>query len=327
VFIPVKPRRDGRIIATQFNRPYGTVVRTRPQAPAINRWAIVKRPCGSRFLRSVHFPRERQMAWIGKSQGLFRLHSSDEHCGSFLTIDDAAEILDVPPAALEALPTRDLDGEVLINELDLHRSWGAGKLKSPNKPKQGNVARSFDELIVRELLQITLSDCQVECQIPFGRNRVDLRFSHGGRSILVEFVGPSHFIPQYQRGPTSPLARKREVEDHFGCECIIWPFWIQRCSRNVLAITDKTTDGLASVWSTKALFGDFVFPRSAQIILDLSGQFRAIRPDGLGYMYGNAHTTKPVHPIIEAIRRGVEDKSRLIPKGNDKPESFWMPPP
>ena len=218
------------------------------------------------------------MAWIGKSQGIFRLHSSDEHCGSYLTIDDAAEILDVPPTALETLPTRDLDGEVLINELDLHGSWGAGNLKSPNKAKEGNVARSLDELIVRKLLQITLPDCQVECQIPFGRKRVDLRFSHGGSSILVEFVGPFHFIPQYQREPTLPLARKREVEDHFRCECVIWPFWIQRCSRNVLAITDKTTDGLASVWSTKALFRDFVFPRSAQIILDLSASFAQYGP-------------------------------------------------
>jgi len=266
------------------------------------------------------------MAWIGRSEGIFRLHSSDENCGSYLTIDDAAEILDVHPDALGALPTTNFDGQMYVSELDLHKSWGAGKLQSPHKPKEGNVARSLDELIVKKLLQITLPGCCVECQIPFGRKWADLRFSYGGRSVFVEFVGPSHFIPQYQREPTSPMARKREVEDHFGCECVIWPFWIQRCSRNVLAITDKTISGLASVWSTKAFCGDFVFPRSAQIIIELSEQFGAVRPDGLGYMYGNSHTTKPVHPIIDAIQRGVEDKSRLIPMGNAKPESFWLPP-
>ena len=187
------------------------------------------------------------------------------------------------------------------------------------------MARSLDELIVRKLLQITLSDCHVECQIPFGRKRVDLSFSIDGRRMLVEFVGPSHSIPQYQRGPTSPLARKREVEDHFGCNCIVWPFWIQRRSRNIRAAIDKTTAGLASVWSTKALFGDFAFPTSAQIIIDLTTQFNALRDDGLGYMYGNTHTNKLIHPIVEAILTGRQSRERLIPKGSDKSEAFWLP--
>ena len=106
---------------------------------------------------------------------------------------------------------------------------------------------------------------------------------------------------------------------------MVWPFWIQRCTRNIRAIIDKKTSGLASVWSTKALFGDFVFPKSAQIIIELSNQFNAVKADGLGYMYGNSHTNKPIHPILEAIRNGKVDKNRLIPKGNDMPESFWLP--
>ena len=256
------------------------------------------------------------MAWIGTSQGVFRLHESDQYCGSFLTVDDAAEILEVSTQALHALPTRSIDGKTLISELDLHKSW---------KPTAGNAKRSLDELIVRKLLQITLPNCQVECQVPFGRKHVDLSFTQDGKRVFVEFVGPSHFIPQYQREPTSPLARQKEVEDHFGCECIVWPFWIQRCSINIRAIIDKKTDGLASVWSTKALFGDFVFPKSAQIIIELSEQFRAIRPEGIGYMYGDSHTKKPIHPIVDAIRNGKESKSRLIPRGNDKSDDFWIP--
>jgi hypothetical protein len=265
------------------------------------------------------------MAWIGTSHGIFRLHDSDQYCGSFLTIEDAAEILEVTTDTLHILPTRLMEGSTFISELELHRAWGSGKIQSPQKPQEGNAKRSLDELIVRKLLQITLPDTRVECQVPFGRKRVDLSFTHQGKVIFVEFVGPSHFIPEYQREPTSPLARKKEVEDHFGAECVIWPFWIQRCARNIYAIIDKKTRGLASVWSTKAFFGDFVFPKSAQIIVELSDQFNSSNTDGLAYMYGNTHTNKPVHPIVEAIRSGKKDKSQLIPRGNDKPETFWLP--
>ncbi len=126
----------------------------------------------------------------------------------------------------------------------------------------------------------------------------------------------------------SPQAPKNslyeEVEDHFGCECMIWPFWIQRCSRNVLVLLDPSVQGLASVWSTKAFFGDFVFPQSAEIVLDLTTRFNAIRKDGIGYMYGNRHTNKPIHPIVQAILAGKGNKGRLIPKGTDKPEDFLV---
>ncbi len=44
-------------------------------------------------------------------------------------------------------------------------------------------------------------------------------------------------------------------------------------------------------------------------------------------MYGNKHTNKPVHPIVAAIRAAKADKGRLIPKGTDKPEEFWLPKP
>lgn len=259
------------------------------------------------------------MAWLGAPQGVFLLHDSDNYCGSFLPIEDAAEILEVKTEALSVMPTKSLNGSTVVSELDLHRALGSGKIESPLRP------RSLDELIIRKLLQVTLPETTVECQAPFGRKRVDISFTHQGKVTFIEFVGPSHFIPQYQREPTSPLARKTEVEDHFGAECVIWPFWIQRCTRNIRAILDKKTSGLASVWGTKALFGDFVFPDSAQIIVELSDQFNAVKADGLGYMYGNSCTNKPIHPIIEAIRTGKEQKNRLIPKGNDMPESFWLP--
>jgi hypothetical protein len=265
------------------------------------------------------------MAWIGKSHGIFRLHDSDSFCGSYISVTDAAQILDISPSQLAILPTKYIDGQTVVSELDIHKAWGTEKIQSLHKPKYRNTSRSFDEIIVLKLLRITLPGCEVECQIPFGKKHVDLKLTYNNRIIFIEFVGPSHFTPQYQRGPTSPLARKKEVEDHFGCECVIWPFWIQRCSRNIHSLLDRSVQGLASVWSTKAFFGDFVFPKSAEIIFELTSKFNAVRDDGVGYMYGNQHTNKPIHPIVEAILVGRENRERLIPRGNDKPESFWLP--
>jgi hypothetical protein len=129
------------------------------------------------------------MAWIGKSHGIFRLHDSDQYCGSFLTIQDAAEILDLNTDELGSLPTRAIEGETFISELELHKAWGSGKIQSPQKPKEGNAKRSLDELIVRKLLQITLPGIPVECQIPFGRKRADLSFTHEGREVVPISVG------------------------------------------------------------------------------------------------------------------------------------------
>jgi len=88
---------------------------------------------------------------------------------------------------------------------------------------------------------------------------------------------------------------------------------------------DQSVRGLASVWSTKAFFGDFVYPESASLIIEITEQFRATREDGIGYMYGNEHTNKPVHPIVKRILDGEESRQRLVPRGNKKPESFWLP--
>jgi hypothetical protein len=88
---------------------------------------------------------------------------------------------------------------------------------------------------------------------------------------------------------------------------------------------DQSVLGVASVWSTKAFFGDFIYPESARLIIELTDQFRATHEDGIGYMYGTEHTNKPRHPIVKKILDGKESRQTLIPRGNDKPESFWLP--
>jgi hypothetical protein len=78
------------------------------------------------------------MSWLGKSQGIFKLHDSDNYCGSYLAVDDAAEILAVSTKDLLFLPIHKLDNSFLVSELDLHRAWGAGKIPTPHPLRVGN---------------------------------------------------------------------------------------------------------------------------------------------------------------------------------------------
>lgn len=268
------------------------------------------------------------MAWIAGAQGIFKLHDSDAWCGSLVSVDDAAEILGVRPADLANVPQRVVDGVPYVVELDLHKGWSQGRVPaSPYPPKIGNATVSLDEIVLKRLVELTLPGATIEQQVPFGRKRVDLRVAWKGVTKLIEFVGPSHFVPgQYQHEPVSPLERKKAVEDALGAECVIWPFWMQRCARNVLAVFDEPVLGLAAVWSTKAFFGDFVYPDSADIVERLTGRFDALSPGGFGYMYGNAETpNKPIHPILAKIAAGQESADRLIPRGSTKPRAWWLP--
>ena len=265
------------------------------------------------------------MAWIKDSGGFFRLNDSDAFCGSYISLGDAATILGVDEPAMNHIPQKEFGKEKFIRELDLHRAWGNGSIEGSYPAKIGNATRSLDELILIKLIKNTLDGCLVEPQVSFGRKRVDIKIVYEGKTYFVEFVGPTHFIKYYQRELISPLIRKKEIEDYFGEECIIYPFWIQRCARNIKAIVKQSNDGLASVWSTSGFFGDFLYPDSADIIRQISDRFGAIKEDGIGYMYSNSHTNKPIHPIIDKILTGQEKIDKLIPKGNSHPNSFWLP--
>jgi hypothetical protein len=59
--------------------------------------------------------------------------------------------------------------------------------------------------------------------------------------------------------------------------------------------------------------------------IDITKRFRAIRSDGIGYMYLNAHTEKPIHPIVEQIHNGIARKEKLIPRDNPLDDAFWIP--
>jgi hypothetical protein len=181
-------------------------------------------------------------------------------------------------------------------------------------------------LIVLTLFEIALPSAVLESQVGFGNRTVDFCVTNGSTKVVIEFFGPYHYIrrnPQ-QRTPIHPEIRKQQVEDFFGCECVVWPYWIQRCTANVKAIFEPSVHGVASIWSTSAQFGDFLFPDSADVILSSTQRFGAVR-DGLGYIYGNDVVSKPVHPIVSRIRQGRESVSRLLPRGRSQPPEFWLP--
>ena len=265
------------------------------------------------------------MAWIEGARGIFRLHDSDDWCGSLIPLSDVAEILHVEPSALASLPRHPIGGEVFLNELDVHRAFGAGRILGALPHRDGAARISFDELVVKRLVELTLPGSVVEQQVPCDRLKIDLAARWNGRRVLVEFVGPSHFLPDYDRQPTSPLDRKARVEDRLGDECVIWPFWIQRAATNVRALFDPLVRGKAAVWSTKAFFADFTLTDSEAVIVSISERFGACDA-GLGYMYGSERTGhKPEHPVVARIRDGKETASRLVPRNAHRDEAFWFP--
>jgi hypothetical protein len=271
------------------------------------------------------------MAWIGGSEGVFRLHDSDDNCGSLVSLSDAAEIFDVSVSALANLANTTLkiseaDGEKFVNELDLHKAWGSGAIPTPHLPKMGNAKRSLDELILIKLVKLTYPTASITPQLKAGRQQADLFIELDDERVAIEFFGPSHFIPQYPGELKPPSERRASIEANLKCKCVVWPYWIQRCETNVRALFRPGTVGKASVWSTKAHFGDFVLPNSAEIVIELSQKFNAIGEDGLGYMYLASRTkNKPIHPIVKRVMEGKQQRERLIPKGNDRPTSFWLP--
>lgn len=138
------------------------------------------------------------MAWIGPSEGILKLYDSDNWCGSYFSLSDTCEILQIPQSNLKLLPSKTFDNEIYYSELDLHREWSSGHLRSPLSPKIGNTSRSLDELIIARLFEITLPGSQVESQVKFNRKYAGLSVEYNGQKKYIEFVGPSHFIPQYQ---------------------------------------------------------------------------------------------------------------------------------
>ena len=156
---------------------------------------------------------------------------------------------------------------------------------------------------------------------------MDLKLTLNGKTIFIEFDGPSHFaISKYGPPKHDPFRKKKIIEDKTGIEVVNWAYWIQRCSSNVKALFHKDIVGFGVLWSTNIHFGDFYFENSAEIIEIISNRFKAVDNSGIGYFYG-ANTkgrNNFEHPIIDEILNDKKPIERILPKGF-KTKEFWIP--
>ena len=266
--------------------------------------------------------------WLGTSAGVFSLHESDHSCGSYITVEDAAQILSIEPNALMPFPTVKHGNKYYLTDQQLGRAWASGVIDSPRSQyRRGDAMISFDELIVMALFEITLPGALIEPQYMIGNRIADFKVSYGNKLLIVEFFGPYHFINRsYRVKPlVDPRKSRRDIERQTRLECVIWPYWVQRCSSNVKALFDRDVQGIGSIWSTSAHFGDFAFADSADVIIDINNRFKIEQKDGIGYMYTDEVVAKPVHPIIKRIREGKDEISKLIPPGAKNSPKYWLP--
>lgn len=259
------------------------------------------------------------MKLLSKSNSIFSLKKSDDFVGSLISKSDAEMILDVNDLSYLYADKKYMDENVL------RKHWYDNNIKNCiHKHRNGNIITSFDELILSKIMKLTYPSLKIEQQVKFdGKKYVDFLLNLNGKKKLVEFMGPHHFINNHNvdNFPT-PFDRKKLVEDHFGIECVIWPYWIQRCELNVKIIFDENfVDGLGALWSTNSFFGDFDFDNSDDIIINLCRRFGASR-NGIGYFYEGSDVTarwenKLEHPIVQKILNGKADIKRLLPKGKN----------
>ena len=69
--------------------------------------------------------------WLGTSAGVFSLSQSDQYCGSYLTVEDAAKILQVQPTALGEIPTVRYGNSLYVSDKKLGRAWASGQSTAP----------------------------------------------------------------------------------------------------------------------------------------------------------------------------------------------------
>ena len=263
------------------------------------------------------------MAILGKAQGVFELKNSDMAVGSFLSKQDIKNFLGVSDADLSVLKFKDIDGVQAIDERKVQKAWYSGQIT--NAPPVE--CSSLDEFLLLSIVNEALPGCDIERQIKIKRFKMDLKITHEGKTIFVEFDGPSHFaISRYGTPKHEPFRKKKIVEDETGIEVVNWAYWIQRCASNVKALFDNFEKGYGVLWSTNIHFGDFYLENSAEIIETINKRFNSDHGEGYGYFYGpnTLGRNNPEHPIVNKITEGKESIERLLPKGY-KDKTRWLP--
>lgn len=274
------------------------------------------------------------MGSLGKSSGIFSLSESDTMVGSFFSLNDLYVILKIDKISVDefqaVLKSSGLISKNgLVDESKLYKKFDylvANYSTFTNKKRI-----SFDEYIIYSLIERAIPHSIIERQVVIpgigGNSPVDFHIFNGKEEIYLEFDGPSHFAQTGQFQVRDSRNKKKKVEDITGVECVCWPFWIQRCERNVKALFDDSVSGLGALWSSKALFGNFCIDSPSELILSETKRFNAVRKDGIGYFYGGSEVDRnmPTHPVISDILNGKVPINTLIPADINTDYEFWLP--
>ena len=274
------------------------------------------------------------MGALGKSSGLFSLKESDKMVGSFFSVTDLYVILGIDKISVDEFRSvlkqfGLISRNGFVDESKLYKKFDylVERYSTPVSKKR----ISFDEYVIRSLIKDAIPEAVIEQQVIIpgicSNSPVDFRISYNGATIYLEFDGPSHFAQTGQYQVRDSRNKKKKVEDITGIECVCWPFWIQRCKQNVLALFDPSVKGIGALWSSKALFGNFCIEKPSELILSETKRFNAIRDDGIGYFYGSENDGRvmPEHPIVEKILNDEAAINVLIPPDVNTDYEFWIP--
>jgi hypothetical protein len=242
----------------------------------------------------------------GKPCGNFIFADSNRNVGSFYSRSDLKIIL--PDDLFNSLPDNDM-----IDEETVYKSLKGNRINGRKV--------SFDEYLIVAIFRQNFPGIIIEQQVPWGQKSIDIQVSYKGVTKFVEFCGPIHFIKSYKYPPPeNPLNRAHEIEKELGTECIIWPYWAQRCVVTANAVFTGN-GGLAAFWNANVYFKDFYFENSAEIIKIINSRLGLERNGGIWYAYekNSENRIKPQHLC--------DDPDKLIPKGaKDSDLDYWVPP-
>ena len=190
---------------------------------------------------------------------------------------------------------------------------------------------SFDEIVLYRIFT-DYPDLNVTLHYRLNGLEYDFLIERNGQRILIDFFGIGHFKPgRFNQNLAYPLDRLDNFRNN-DFELIIWPYWIQRCVKNLKVILGEELHGLGAIWSSDFHFGDFQWQNSNIIITQLNASFNIERNNSIGYIYGPNYEERDMieNPVIvqkilnHRARTWTNDK--LIPNGTpDAGRNYWLP--
>lgn len=229
---------------------------------------------------------------------------------------------------------QDVDGQKVIDEKNGFKIiWGPqGNRRIPKDWKLKPRTIDHYELVLYNIFTKVVGDQNVKLQYRIDNtgHPYDFMIDYQNQRYLIEFDGLIHFRGNNLENPLNKL----DVFEHEDYKLILWPYWIQRCERNLKVVLGLEKYGLGAIWGSNYHFGDFPWNNSYEIITRLNQQFKIERNGGIGYVYETETEGRnnPENPVIANIlnpkRTAWTIEKKLIPKGtpNDVESlNYWLP--